>query len=87
MTALAIPEGFERQSRHSPLTDPWEPIYTRQTPDAIILGVRLATPHTNARGFVHGGLIAAMTDKAMGHSCAHKMGGIHSLVTDRKSVV
>jgi acyl-coenzyme A thioesterase PaaI-like protein len=80
-TATDIPEGFEPQSRPSPLTDPWEPIYSKQTPDAIILGLRLATPHTNARGFVHGGLIAALTDKAMGHSCGHKMRGAHSLVT------
>ena len=81
MTSTAIPEGFEPQSRRSPLTDPWEPIYAKQTPDAIILGLRLATAHTNARGFVHGGLIAALTDKAMGHSCGHKLGGAHSLVT------
>jgi uncharacterized protein (TIGR00369 family) len=79
--AAAIPEGFERQSRPSPLTDPWEPIYSKKTPDAIILGLRLATAHTNARGFAHGGLIAALTDKAMGHSCGYKMPGIHSLVT------
>ena len=81
MTASDIPDGFARQTRRSPLTDPWEPIYSKQTPDAIVLGLRLATPHTNARGFVHGGLIAALTDKAMGHSCAHKMRGVHSLVT------
>ena len=81
MTSTAIPDGFESQSRRSPLTDPWEPIYAKQTPDAIILGLRLATAHTNARGFVHGGLIAALTDKAMGHSCGHKLGGAHSLVT------
>jgi len=81
MNASDIPEGFERQTRRSPLTDPWEPIYSKQTPDAIILGLRLATPHTNARGFIHGGLIAALTDKAMGHSCGHKMGGRYSLVT------
>jgi uncharacterized protein (TIGR00369 family) len=86
MTAANIPEGFERQSRRSPLTDPWEPIYWRQTPDAIILGLRLAAPHTNARGFVHGGLIAALTDKAMGHSCGHKMCGLHSLVTVSMSI-
>jgi uncharacterized protein (TIGR00369 family) len=86
MTVTDIPQGFERQSRRSPLTDPWEPIYCRQTPDAIILGLWLATPHTNARGFVHGGLIAALTDKAMGHSCAHKMRGAHSLVTVGMSI-
>jgi uncharacterized protein (TIGR00369 family) len=81
MTATDIPDGFERQSRPSPLTDPWEPIYSKLTPDAIILGLRLATPHTNARGFAHGGLIAALTDKAMGHSCGRRMRGVHSLVT------
>lgn len=86
MTVTDIPQGFERQTRHSPLTDPWEPIYTKQTPDAIILGLWLATPHTNARGFVHGGLIAALTDKAMGHSCGHKMRGAHSLVTVSMSI-
>ena len=86
MIATGIPEGFEPQSRRSPLTDPWEPVYTKQTPDAIILGLRLATPHTNARGFVHGGLIAALADKAMGHSCGHKMGGAHSLVTVSMSI-
>jgi uncharacterized protein (TIGR00369 family) len=86
MPVTDIPEGFEPQSRRSPLTDPWEPIYSKQAPDAIILGLRLATPHTNARGFVHGGLIAALTDKAMGHSCGHKMGGAHSLVTVSMSI-
>jgi uncharacterized protein (TIGR00369 family) len=86
MIATGIPQGFEPQSRRSPLTDPWEPIYSKQTPDAIILGLRLATPHTNARGFVHGGLIAALADKAMGHSCGHKMGSAHSLVTVSMSI-
>src|ERR1700686_2695277 len=85
-TATDIPDGFEPQSRQSPLTDPWEPIYSKQTPDAIILGLWLATPHTNARGFVHGGLIAALTDKAMGHSCGHKMRGAYSLVTVSMSI-
>jgi uncharacterized protein (TIGR00369 family) len=86
MTPSDIPEGFERQTRPSPLTDPWEPIYSKQTSDAIILGLRLAKAHTNARGFAHGGLIAALTDKAMGHSCGHKMGGTHSLVTVSMSI-
>ena len=81
MNDRIIPEGFERQSRGSPLTDPWEPIYQKQSPEAITLGLWLAKPHTNARGFVHGGLIAALTDKAMGHSCGYQMRGAVSLVT------
>jgi uncharacterized protein (TIGR00369 family) len=81
MTESDIPEGFERQTRPSPLTEPWEPIYSKLTPEALILGLRLAKPHTNGRGFAHGGLIAALADKAMGHSCGYKMRGAVSLVT------
>src|ERR1700709_852147 len=81
MTDQAIPEGFVRQTRRSPLTAPWEPIYQKLTPEAIILGLWLAKPHTNARGFVHGGLIAALADKAMGHSCGYQLHGAVSLVT------
>src|SRR5439155_1479427 len=76
-----IPEGFERHTRRSPLTDPWEPLYSKRTDKAVIIGLRLAKPHTNGRGLIHGGLIAALADNAMGHSCAHVMGGVSSLVT------
>ena len=69
MTPSSIPEGFEPHFRKSPLTDPWEPIFSRRTTDAIILGLRLARPHTNSRGLIHGGLIAALADNAMGLSC------------------
>ena len=76
-----IPEGFERHTRKSPLTEPWEPLYARRTETAVILGLRLARPHTNGRGLIHGGLIAALSDNAMGYSCAHRMDGTVSLVT------
>jgi len=76
-----IPPGFEPHFRQSPLTDPWEPLYSKRTDKAVIIGLRLAKPHTNARGLIHGGLIAALADNAMGHSCGHVMGGVSSLVT------
>ena len=81
MTASDIPIGFEPHFRKSPLTDPWEPLYSRRTDKAVIIGLRLAKPHTNGRGLIHGGLIAALSDNAMGYSCAHVMGGKSSLVT------
>src|ERR1700687_4074990 len=81
MTATDIPEGFERHFRQSPLTEPWEPLYSKRTEKAVIIGLRLAKPHTNGRGLIHGGLIAALADNAMGYSCAHVMGGVSSLVT------
>jgi uncharacterized protein (TIGR00369 family) len=76
-----IPEGFAPHARKSPLTEPWEPLYSKATDRAVIIGLRLAKPHTNGRGLIHGGLIAALSDNAMGHSCAHVMGGVSSLVT------
>jgi uncharacterized protein (TIGR00369 family) len=76
-----IPEGFAPLSRRSPLTEPWQPLYAKETDRAVIIGLRLAKPHTNGRGLIHGGLIAALSDNAMGYSCAHLMGATSSLVT------
>ena len=81
MTSTDIPDGFAPHLRKSPLTDPWEPLYAKRTDRAIILGLRLAKPHTNGRGLIHGGLIAALADNAMGYSCALVLGGASSLVT------
>ena len=61
-----IPEGFEPHFRQEPAHRPWEPIYSKTTDKAVILGLRLAKPHTNGRGLIHGGLIAALADNAMG---------------------
>ena len=76
-----IPDGFEPHFRKSPLTDPWEPLYCKRTDKAVIIGLRLARPHTNARGLIHGGLIAALADNAMGYSCAQATEWITSFVT------
>jgi uncharacterized protein (TIGR00369 family) len=81
MTAENIPEGFEPHFRKSPFTDPWEPLYSRRTDNAVFMGLRLAKPHTNARGLIHGGLIASLADNAMGYSCALRMDNALSLVT------
>jgi uncharacterized protein (TIGR00369 family) len=86
MNAPDVPEGFEPHFRKSPLTDPWEPLYSKRTDTAVIIGLRLAKPHTNARGLIHGGLIAALADNAMGLSCGQQMGGTTSLVTIGLSV-
>ena len=76
-----VPEGFERRTRRSPLTDAWEPLYTKTTDRAVIIGLRLAKPHTNGRGLIHGGLIAALADNAMGYSCGQATGWTTSFVT------
>src|SRR5229473_1726713 len=76
-----VPDGFEPHFRKSPFTDPWEPLYSKRTDKAVIMGLRLAKPHTNAHGLIHGGLIATLADNAMGYSCAHQLGWTSYLAT------
>jgi len=84
--ATDIPEGFEHHLRSSPLTAPWEPIYYKRTADAVILGVRLAEPHTNSRGLAHGGFLTALADNAMGLSCGAKRDSKTRLLTASLSI-
>lgn len=76
-----VPEGFSRHFRQSPLTDPWEPLYSRRTEEAVLLGLVASSAHTNSRGFVHGGLLAALADNAMGLTCAQHLKGVTGIVT------
>ena len=86
MTDTDIPEGFELHLRESPLTEPWKPLYAKTTDKAVIIGLRLARPHTNGRGLIHGGLIAALADNAMGYSCAQVTNWTTSFVTVSLSI-
>ncbi|MBC7957729.1 MAG: PaaI family thioesterase [Cytophagales bacterium] len=63
-----MPAGYERHTRRSPLTDPWEPLFAREAPDAVHLALEVREAHCNARGFAHGGLISSLADNAMGLS-------------------
>ena len=85
MTAPAQPPGFSPHFRTSEFTDPWDPIYSQVEDGVVRLAVCLASAHCNSRGLVHGGLIASLSDNAMGLSCAQQLrdGGrdIKGLVT------
>lgn len=69
------PEGFAPHFRKSNVTDPWEPIYSRVLPDRVVIGFHVREAHTNSRGMLHGGLIAALADNAMGLSCVTVLTG------------
>lgn len=69
MTETKIPDGFSPHFKKSSFTDPWEPIYSSTLSDRILIGLYLSDAHCNSRGFVHGALIAAIADNAMGLSC------------------
>ncbi|MBV8681887.1 MAG: PaaI family thioesterase [Caulobacteraceae bacterium] len=80
------PAGFAPHFKKSGLTDPWEPLYSQRTETAVHLGLRAGPAHANSRGFVHGGLIAALADNAMGLSCGVFLEGVTGLVTVGLSV-
>ena len=82
----AVPDGFLKHDRKSGLTDPWEPIYSLKTAEGVVLAVRAGPAHVNSRGFVHGGLLTALADNAMGLSCASQLPDLASLVTVSLSI-
>lgn len=75
------PTGFARHTRRSGLTDPWEPIYAAAIEDSFSLALFADSAHVNSRGFVHGGLLSALADNAMGLSCAKQIDNVVGLVT------
>lgn len=75
------PDGFAPHFRKSPVTDPWEPLFSRRIEGAVQIGVRLREAHCNSRGFLHGGVIAALADNAMGLSCGSSLASVQGLLT------
>ncbi|MEO0436749.1 MAG: PaaI family thioesterase [Pseudomonadota bacterium] len=87
---LQPPHGFERHTRTSAVTAPWEPIYALELVDRVKLGLFIDNPHCNSRGFIHGGVIATLCDNAMGLSCGKVIveagGGQPGIVTINLSI-
>lgn len=80
------PEGFAPHFRKSPVTDPWEPLYSRRIDGTVQIGLTLRPAHCNSRGLLHGGVIAALADNAMGLSCGMSLPSVEGLVTIGLSV-
>jgi len=73
--SLSPPEGFTPHFRQSPLTEPWEPLFSRREASKVVIGLYVREAHCNSRGMLHGGLIAAIADNAMGLSCVEALAG------------
>lgn len=70
---MTIPDGFAPHFRKSGLTDPWEPLYSRLEARKVVIGLQIRDVHCNSRGMLHGGLVAALADNAMGLSCGRAL--------------
>ncbi|MGH1360739.1 MAG: PaaI family thioesterase [Burkholderiaceae bacterium] len=67
-----MPSTYRPHTRHSPLTQPWEPLFSQVVSGVIQLAVEIREPHCNSRGFAHGGMITSLADNAMGLSATRQ---------------
>jgi uncharacterized protein (TIGR00369 family) len=65
---MTMPTDFQPHFRKSPVTDPWEPLYSRRRDNGVDLLFEVRESHCNSRGFLHGGVLAALCDNVMGLS-------------------
>jgi uncharacterized protein (TIGR00369 family) len=65
---MPVPPDFQPHFRKSPVTDPWEPLFSRLREDGADLLFEVRPAHCNSRGFLHGGVLATLCDNAMGLS-------------------
>jgi acyl-coenzyme A thioesterase 13 len=67
---MTIPQGFKPLFRTSPVLDMIGPLYSRGEGRGLVIGLLAETKHCNARGTVHGGMLATLADVALGYAVA-----------------
>jgi acyl-coenzyme A thioesterase 13 len=78
---MSVPEGFAPLFRSSPVLDLIGPIYSRGVGKELTLGLRVDHKHCNARGSIHGGILATLADVALGYTMAFASDPPTALVT------
>lgn len=76
-----IPAGFVPVARSSPFAELLGPVYSHGSGFELSLGLRAQTKHSNMRGIVHGGVLAALADMALGYTLAFASDPPMGLVT------
>ena len=69
-----IPEGFEPLQTASPFNQLLGPYYCALRADEFVLGLRIAEKHCNSAGRLHGGVVCAIADVAIGHNIGFELG-------------
>lgn len=67
--------------RTGPFFDLIGPVYVRAGEDGIRLGLRVRREHCNARGTVHGAVLAALLDVVCGRNCGARTTSTPNLLT------
>src|SRR6188474_3680939 len=76
------PPGFAPLFRTSPFLETVGPLFYRRDPErGLIIGLRIAEKHANARGIAHGGLLVTLADIALGYRTAFGQDPPAALIT------
>lgn len=67
---IEIPEGFEPLATQSPFIQNVGPFYVRAVEDRVDLGIEIRETHCNSRGRLHGAMVCAVADIALGQNVA-----------------
>ncbi len=78
---MDAPNGFRPLFRTSPVLELIGPLYCRGEGADLVVGLRVQARHCNARGTVHGGILATLADVALGYTLAFSTDPPASLVT------
>jgi len=78
---MDIPPEFRPLFRRSPVLDLIGPLYCRGESVELIIGLRVEAKHCNARGTVHGGILATLADVALGYTMAFSSTPPANLIT------
>jgi uncharacterized protein (TIGR00369 family) len=81
-----IPQGFRPLFRTSPVLELIGPLFCRGEGADLVVGLRVEAKHCNARGTVHGGILATLADVALGYTMAFSSNPPANLVTANLSL-
>jgi uncharacterized protein (TIGR00369 family) len=65
---MDLPPDFAPLFRTSPFLETIGPLYSKGKGANLVIGLRILEKHTNARGLLHGGLLATVADIALGYA-------------------
>jgi acyl-coenzyme A thioesterase 13 len=86
MSDSDLPAGFAPIFRTSPFLETIGPLYSAGSGATLVVGLRVQEKHTNARGTLHGGVLASIADIALGYGLAMSTQPPTSMVTANLSV-
>jgi acyl-coenzyme A thioesterase 13 len=81
LTRVTPPRGFEPSERTGPFVDLIGPLFVKEDDQGIVLVLWAREELLNARGFVHGGILATIADLVLGRNVVLRSGDVARAVT------